>query len=56
MKKDLWKFSAAALLALMLVPQAQAGSVTATMTETDVADVLPDGLDYPLIRSAKHRG
>lgn len=46
MKKELLKFSAAALLALMLVPQVQAASVSVTMTETAVDDLLPDGWDY----------
>lgn len=39
------KFSLAAILALMLVPQVQAASVSVTMNQTDV-DVLPDGIDY----------
>ncbi|NND54255.1 MAG: hypothetical protein HKN56_04710, partial [Gammaproteobacteria bacterium] len=46
MKKEFLKFSAAALLALMLVPQVQAASVSVTMTQTNVDEFLPDGLDY----------
>jgi len=45
-KKDFFKFSLAAVLALMLVPQVQAASVTVALNQSDVDAFLPDGLDY----------